>query len=367
MKSLFLLLVVCTLIFNAGSLSILQPAKQMSLLEKLKADPEAFVSEMSEADPLIVEQVLALLNGLLETSETREGVLVDHLDKKKKALDDANARVVAAQAVVAQAVKDQQAANAAVAGADAAVTAANLDLTTQQTAQAQAQTEKNDSQKGHDNEINGLNDDQSILRQVIELLTQFLTSSPTQSPTASPTTQSPTASPTIQPPTMQSQTVCSTDNGPDDSDGWKLVRRVKAGGTWHPSTDQLVGTDDYGTFLNDPQADSTFSRRFDHEQFDQFLFITGDCEKWLIATKEMVIGEFYSNSLRQIVSSSKSLSASEARWYRRQGVLEDPWISTIDHGPARLELEVVYGGAADHQFSGILSGHNGANVFIRSD
>ncbi len=37
-----------------------------------------------------------------------------------------------------------------------------------------------------------------------------------------------------------------------------LVRRVKQGSTWHPSNDDLRGTDVYGTY-GTPISDSTFS------------------------------------------------------------------------------------------------------------
>ncbi len=39
--------------------------------------------------------------------------------------------------------------------------------------------------------------------------------------------------------------------------GWALVRRVEQGSNWHPATDNLRGTDSYGTFPLDPLA--TFS------------------------------------------------------------------------------------------------------------
>jgi hypothetical protein len=37
-----------------------------------------------------------------------------------------------------------------------------------------------------------------------------------------------------------------------------LVRRVKQGSTWHPATDNLRGTDVYGTY-GTPLSDTTFS------------------------------------------------------------------------------------------------------------
>ena len=32
-----------------------------------------------------------------------------------------------------------------------------------------------------------------------------------------------------------------------DGGGWKLVRRVKKGSTWHPASEQLTGVAEYGT------------------------------------------------------------------------------------------------------------------------
>ena len=42
---------------------------------------------------------------------------------------------------------------------------------------------------------------------------------------------------------------------------WTLVRRVKQGDTWHPATDELAGTDEYGIY-GDATSDSTFSIPF---------------------------------------------------------------------------------------------------------
>ncbi len=43
--------------------------------------------------------------------------------------------------------------------------------------------------------------------------------------------------------------------------GWALVRRVRQGTTWHPATDNLQGTDTYGTSGNS-SSNSTFSLHF---------------------------------------------------------------------------------------------------------
>jgi hypothetical protein len=60
--------------------------------------------------------------------------------------------------------------------------------------------------------------------------------------------------------------------------GWALVRRVKQGSTWHPATDDLAGTDVYGTY-GTATSDSTFSIAFSAwiKQTTEFLFISGKC------------------------------------------------------------------------------------------
>jgi hypothetical protein len=59
--------------------------------------------------------------------------------------------------------------------------------------------------------------------------------------------------------------------------GWALVRRVKAGSTWHPATDNVTGIDVYGT-PGSSTSDLTFSLPFLSlitSNQTQFLFATG--------------------------------------------------------------------------------------------
>lgn len=87
-----------------------------------------------------------------------------------------------------------------------------------------------------------------------------------------------------------------------------MVRRVKQGDTWHPATDHLagrkqnsrcsefhfcLGTDEYGTFVDDPTADSTFSRKFSNVEWDQLLFATGDLQRWLVVKRDELLGKNY--------------------------------------------------------------------------
>lgn len=128
------------------------------------------------------------------------------------------------------------------------------------------------------------------------------------------------------------------DSSPYD---WKLVRRVKAGNSWHPSSDHVRGTDVYGTPCG-ATDDCTFSVAFDHESFDEFMFATGDGANWLIADKEEVYASS-ANTLRMIESSSTSCLPYEARWYNRSGNSEDPWLSLTDHHHAIGAGDILYG------------------------
>ena len=193
------------------------------------------------------------------------------------------------------------------------------------------------------------------------LLTTYAPSSaPTPTPIPVPTAL-PTAAPTL-PPGRCTEALCIATGG-----GWTLVRRVQAGNTWHPSTDRLAGTDEYGTWENSGTVDATFSVRFDsysRDDYTQFMFATGDEELWLIATATAVDG-----ATGEVMSSSSSSESYNAgAWYNRAGSSEDPWISLSDHGTAVSSGEIMYGG---NNYGGsyaslVLPVHNGANVFIRT-
>ena len=160
--------------------------------------------------------------------------------------------------------------------------------------------------------------------------------------------------------------ICSASLYDIDGGGWQLVRRVRGGSTWHPSTDNLAGTDSYGVYNGDATADATFSISFGSD-FDDFLFTTGDGVKWLIATRDAVIGANYANSLRSILKSSINSNPYSARWYNRAGASEDPWISLLDHTASTGTENVIYGENQNGDHSTILVNHNGANVFIRTN
>ena len=157
---------------------------------------------------------------------------------------------------------------------------------------------------------------------------------------------------------------------------WDLVRRVRPGNQWHPSTDKLHGTDVYGNFVNNGAVDLTFSIAFNIEEVEDFLFITGDREKWLVASVDAVGGlrdansntfQGYSGEKRDIKMSSISSNPYQAIWYNRKGFTEDPWISLNDHFAAIEDGNILYAEANFNwpSHTKILSLHNGANVYIR--
>jgi len=145
--------------------------------------------------------------------------------------------------------------------------------------------------------------------------------------------------------------------------GWRLVRHVPDGQTWHPARDYLQGTARYGR-KGTATSSWPWSVRFHRAKFNEFLLTTGDCQKWLVAKKHSVFG-WYSNAPRWIDKSSRSGRRYQARWYRRKGAREDPWISITNHHGADSRAEMVYGEGGHGGHSRSIRTHHGANVFIR--
>ena len=102
--------------------------------------------------------------------------------------------------------------------------------------------------------------------------------------------------------------------------GWTKVRHTPSGNTGHPATDRLVGTDTYGDSSDDSVA---WSIDFESAApgYNQFLFSSGDGSLWLVATKSAVVGEYYSNALRDVMASSLNADAHQVKWYRRSSTL----------------------------------------------
>ena len=155
-----------------------------------------------------------------------------------------------------------------------------------------------------------------------------------------------------------------TQPTPLSTDGWTRVRHTPKGNNWHRAIDLLKGTEVYGS-----SGDDSLQWSIDFETavpgYNEFLFATGDKEIWLMTTKAEVMG-YYNNEQRGIMKSSEG-GVKQARWYRRQNVREDPWISLTDHSDAVHRGYILYGGNSygGSYASKILPIHDGADVYVR--
>jgi hypothetical protein len=145
-----------------------------SVLMQFRNNPAAFISAMSKADPNTLREVLSLLNQLLTTSQEREDELIDFLNQKIAELGSADDAVASAQGVLDDAVAAQAVAEHNLRTSQANVASAEADLANKVDVQNNKQTEKNDAQANHDASIDTLNDEQAVLTQVIEILTDLL-------------------------------------------------------------------------------------------------------------------------------------------------------------------------------------------------
>jgi len=158
----------------------------------------------------------------------------------------------------------------------------------------------------------------------------------------------------------------NTENGclPIDGGGWKLVRYVPSGNTFHPATDKLAGTDVYGNPRDMSKAWSvSFSTTNRHRL--QFLFAFGNCDKWLIADADVVLDDAWDYAQRSIYKSSRFYYRYTAGWYKRSRQKADPQISLEDHAVSRPLKDVLYVESSwvAKDFGG--NYHNGASVYIR--
>ena len=68
---------------------------------------------------------------------------------------------------------------------------------------------------------------------------------------------------------------------------WRHVRHVPAGPTWHPATDQLRGTDQYGDSGVSGQA---WSLAWADQDFDQLLLGTANLQNFVIVERAELTG-----------------------------------------------------------------------------
>jgi hypothetical protein len=165
---LFLLLV-------QANCSMLEPVKgehmtNSTLMGGILSDPKKFVEEMANLDPTAVQTIISLLHGLLEGSKTSEEGLVTALSTLTGEADQLALAVVAAEDAVTAADDVLTAAKDAVTVAEGIKSNKQAVLAAAQTAHTAKVTEKALAQEEHDKQILGLNNEQQVLIDVIQML-----------------------------------------------------------------------------------------------------------------------------------------------------------------------------------------------------
>jgi hypothetical protein len=164
----------------------------MTMIEKIKANPKQFVDEMAKVDPTKLKEIIDLLEALRETSHTEESNLLTTLDNAKVATDnaavavagaeedkkDADDEVVTAQSDLATA-KDTAATNigTATSALDSRRTEANdaqTHLDDMIGAHTARTTEQGEAQADLDAELPALNSEQDTLVNVITILKNLI-------------------------------------------------------------------------------------------------------------------------------------------------------------------------------------------------
>lgn len=154
-----------------------------------------------------------------------------------------------------------------------------------------------------------------------------------------------------------------------DGGGWTLVRRVAPGGGWHPATDNLYGSQAYGspTLAErfDPTADKTWSVDWSSWDVDEIMLAHGTMHHWLITTPEAIHGD-YSNAARSVIKTSNLGEPHKIVWYNRANSPIDPLIGVADWVHVSHDSDkALYLEDSTLDRAPVLQAQNGANVFVR--
>merc|ERR1719510_1796451 len=186
-----------------------EDTSNMNFLAEIRSNPQKFISEVQNLDPVALRHIINLLQNLLDNSEAREAHLDTDLENKKAALSDADGDVVDAEDLLDdanQAVADAQTvvdekedlvteAEGAVAAAQGVlgekqgeVTAAESDLVQKKEVHKAKKAAKEASEEAHNAEVPDLNDEQKVLSDDIDMLENLhgQQGSQSEAPTAAP-------------------------------------------------------------------------------------------------------------------------------------------------------------------------------------
>merc|ERR1712141_96852 len=114
----------------------------------------------SKADPDAVQSIIDMLEELIADNENTVSDILQRVDDTAQALNAASAQVVADEDALGSAQGDEA--------------SAELALSEAETAEASAETAKTEAQGVYDGEIDTLNNEQQVLREVIALLESLL-------------------------------------------------------------------------------------------------------------------------------------------------------------------------------------------------
>jgi hypothetical protein len=135
----------------------------------------------------------------------------------------------------------------------------------------------------------------------------------------------------------------------------------------HRATDDLAGTDVYGTSSQDPMGNSEFSVNFETAVpgWDEMLLTTGDCVHWMVMSKDAAIGSYYGDALREVKKSHTSSTPYNINAERNAGNNEQPWLQYTEHHDQGTAL-YVEGDYNANGGNGEGSKYSGLNVYIRT-
>ena len=141
--------------------------------------------------------------------------------------------------------------------------------------------------------------------------------------------------------------------------GWRLVRFLpESSEKWYQATDNLLGTDVYGTAYNLGNEWSV-----DFGTYDEMCFSTYSFSHWLYCTKTTVQAN-YDNQPANIIRSNNSSLPYTANWYNRVGYQEEPWISVNNYDA--IIPNILYGENSNETNLELLTGNGGMCVWVRN-
>merc|ERR1712141_521254 len=126
---------------------------QKSSVTQIIKNPKKFIAEMSKADPDAVQSIIDMLEQLIADNENTVSAILQHVDDTAQALNAASAQVVADEDALGSAQGDESSAELAL---------------------SEAETAETEAQGVYDGEIDTLNNEQQVLREVIALLESLL-------------------------------------------------------------------------------------------------------------------------------------------------------------------------------------------------